>query len=91
MLGQNDQLDFLGFDFRNTKSPIIGPETIEFFMFGDFLHEENDCYDLSPEEMDFLNGHLSQLAVSEASATCFMEQIGYSHVGTITLTKDSLN
>jgi hypothetical protein len=60
-------------------------------MFGDFLHEENDCYDLSPKPMNFLEGHLSQLAVSSASATCYMEQIGISHVGAIDLTKDSLN
>jgi hypothetical protein len=73
LLGLNNKVDFLQFDFRNTKPPLIDKDTIEFFMFGDFIHEKNDCTDLNPSPISFLEGHLSQLSVSASSAECFLQ------------------
>ena len=41
--------------------------------------------------MDYLEGHLSQMVVSAAAATCFAEQVSKSRVGTIVLDETTIN
>ena len=58
---------------------------------GDTKYKGRHCDDMSPKKMEYLEGHLSQMVISEAAATCFAEQLSYSRVGTLTLNEQSIN
>jgi hypothetical protein len=70
--GQNTW-DVLTFDYRNMEAPYIDKGIIEFSLMGDTQYKGRHCRDMSPRPMDYLEGHLSQVVISAAAATCFME------------------
>jgi hypothetical protein len=57
--GFETHYDVLTFDYRNMESPIIENGTIEFSMMGDTQYMGSHCHDMSPKQMEFLDGHLS--------------------------------
>lgn len=43
--------DLITFDYRNTKSPKINENYIEFDLLGDFIYHNESCYNLNPKEI----------------------------------------
>ena len=51
--------DLITIDYRNTKSPRITEDFIEFDLVGDFIHLNESCYNLNPKKIEFMEGKLS--------------------------------
>ena len=68
------------------KSPVINPNSLELYMYGEILHSDHVC-ELAPDEMDFREDldKYSQLVISESVATCILNNFAASPIGRISL------
>lgn len=79
-------------DFRNVKSPKISEGQIDFYLSGDLLYKGEEC-SIQPDNLDFIDSNqtVSQIVVSESTATCFANQLAKSKIGKVSLNKDKVN
>lgn len=90
--GQYDY-DSFHFDGRNVRNPIIHDASIDFFVAGDLIYEEEGCI-LDLEELEFKNetGRAnSQIVLSESAASCWLNKFANSKIGKVTMTSWKLD
>lgn len=90
VIGQTTKDKFV-LDYKNTRSPNVDPNFIDFFFEGELLHGNHKCV-LEPEKMAFMNSKTaSQLVISESAATCIANSMANSGIGRTFLDKERIN
>ena len=89
--GQNTA-DVMTLDYRNTREPFIGEGWIDFHFLGEFSYNGEECGELVHDPMEFIDDkEFSQLVVSEAAWTCFLNMVAKTKMGTIDLNEERMN
>jgi hypothetical protein len=80
-----DKYSVMSFDYRSTRSPVIGDGFVEFFYVGELAHghlSNSKCKMDSVKDMDFMShGTFSQIVMSEAAAACWATAFSESAIG----------
>ena len=85
--------DSFYFDARNVRDPVIHDASIDFYMAGDLIYEDEGCI-LDPEELEFKNETSranSQIVMSESAASCWLRKFADSKIGKVTMTSWKLD
>ena len=66
----NNGVDFTIIDFRQTETPVIEENYIDFYSIGEMLTFRGGCDNFDPEPMTFLGTDRSHFVMSDTAATC---------------------
>lgn len=88
----------MGWDLRQTRTPIVANGNIDLFMMGELRHEDpkaNEC-EWKPDYMEFAEPDgdrttNSQLVISEAMASCSLDALFRSPIGLLHVSTARLN